>query len=301
MKIDNSLFCALIQLGVLVSMVTLPGFAESQATVSMRPYKGTRTVVAVKVNRAGPYDFMVDTGATVTVLDSALFRELGLRPEGLSQLTSSAGATSQIRSAVKEISLDCLSVRDITVVSLPAPILASGYRAIRGILGENFLRHFDILVDNQHRTMTLDAGDGLADSLTGERVPITFTALPEGDDYIYRPMISVRAESFGRAKLLLDSGADSIVLLLKGSQLKGFGDGMRMRTLNGVLACADSNDTLHLGSRTVIDLMVASCRSATVKRQDYEGVLPTAIFKQIFISHAGSYAIIEPARRSNVP
>ncbi len=53
----------------------------------MRPYKGTRSVVAVKVNGAGPYDFMVDTGATITVLDTALFHELGLRAMGSSRIS----------------------------------------------------------------------------------------------------------------------------------------------------------------------------------------------------------------------
>jgi predicted aspartyl protease len=79
--------------------------------VSMRPSKGARTVVAVKLNGAGPYDFMVDTGATVTVLDTALFQKLGLPAEGSSRITSSAGVTDQIRSVVKEVALDCLSAQ----------------------------------------------------------------------------------------------------------------------------------------------------------------------------------------------
>jgi predicted aspartyl protease len=100
---------------------------------------------------------MVDTGATVTVLDTALFRELGLRAE------SAAGVTNQIRSVVKEITLDCLSSQNIAVVSMKSPVAGSDDRAVRGILGENFLRHFDILFDNQHRKITLDEVADLAD------------------------------------------------------------------------------------------------------------------------------------------
>ena len=40
------------------------------------------------------------------------------------------------------------------------------------------------------------------------------------------------------------------------------------------------------------------CQSETGGQQ---GILPTGIFKQIFISHAGSYAIINPIQSGNVP
>src|ERR1700677_1169321 len=152
MKHQN-LLCAFL-LATLMSFAALAGYAESsqKVIVSMRPYKGTRSVVAVKVNGAAPYDFLVDTGATVTVLDTALFNELGLRAEGTSKVIPSAGASSRIRSVVKEITLDCLSVGNVTVVSLESPMTGDDYRGVRGILGENFLRHFDILIDNQHRT-----------------------------------------------------------------------------------------------------------------------------------------------------
>ena len=228
-------YCALLFVVILLSFAAVPVSAESPhtVTVSMRPSKGARTVVAVKLNGAGPYDFMVDTGATVTVLDTALFDELGLPAEGSSRITSSAGVTHQIRSVVKEVALDCLSAQNIVVVSMKSPVAGSDYRAVRGILGENFLRHFDILFDNQHRKMTLDAVADLADSLAGERLPITFPPLPRDDENRYRPMISVKVEASGQASVLLDSAA-------------------------------------------------------------------TEIFKQIFISHAGSYAIINPAKRSSV-
>jgi hypothetical protein len=72
--------------------------------------------------------------------------------------------TNQIRSVVKEVALDCLSTQNIAVVSIKSSVAGSDYRAVRGILGETFLRHFDILFDNQHRRMTLDAVADLADS-----------------------------------------------------------------------------------------------------------------------------------------
>ena len=76
MKYQN-LICTLLHVVVLLAFSATPATAESTqpVTVSMRSYKGARSVVAVKVNGAGPYDFMVDTGATVTVMDEAQFQE----------------------------------------------------------------------------------------------------------------------------------------------------------------------------------------------------------------------------------
>src|ERR1700685_3713928 len=117
MKHQN-LVCAFL-LATLMSFATLAGSAESpqKVTVSMRPYKGIRAVVAVKVNGAGPYDFMVDTGATIPVLDTALFHELGLQARGSSRIVSAAGVTNQVLSQVNEITLDGLSVQNVKVVS----------------------------------------------------------------------------------------------------------------------------------------------------------------------------------------
>jgi predicted aspartyl protease len=291
---SRTLFRAFLSLGVLLSLAAIPGSAESRqtVTVSMRPYKGGRSVVAVKLNGAGPYDFMVDTGATVTVVDTALFAELGLHAEGKTRIVSSAGTTNQFVSKIKEITLDDLSVENITVVSMQSPMKDFNYRGVRGILGENFLRHFDILLDNQHRTVTLDTADGLAVSLIGEHLPILFPPLPHEDESLLQPMISANLRGYGRVKLLLDSGAAELVLLqLVG--LSGLGD-TRVTTVNGSMICESTNTILHLGKGEVREIPMMSCQGQTVKSKGSDGTLPTAIFKQIFISHAGSYAIINP-------
>jgi predicted aspartyl protease len=299
---DGVTYWALLCVVTLLAFAAVPVSAQSPhtVTVSMRPSKGARTVVAVKLNGAGPYDFMVDTGATVTVVDTALFNELGLPAEGSSRVTSSAGVSTQIRSVVKEVAVDCLSAQKIVVVSMKSPVAGSDYRAVRGILGENFLRHFDILFDNQHRKMTLDAVGDLADSLAGERLPIRSPPLPGYDEDRYRPMISVTVEASGQASLLLDSAATELILLRRGNQWKGFGD-TRVTTVNGRLTCESTTGRVFLGKETVSYLPMVSCQGASVKASESEGLLPTAIFKQIFISHAGSYAIVNPAKRSSVP
>src|SRR5271167_855843 len=81
-QMRNNFFSALILATVVLFSATLTTSAASAQTanVSMRSYKGVRAVVSIKLNGAGPYDFLVDTGATITVLDAALFQELKLTP-----------------------------------------------------------------------------------------------------------------------------------------------------------------------------------------------------------------------------
>ena len=307
----RSLFCSLLYLlcSVLSAIVllSLSTFFESAApaqtvTVSMRPYNDVRAVVAVKVNGAGPYDFVVDTGATATVVDAALFAELGLEPEGSATVGSATGRQVQVRSSVKEISVGGLAAHDLVVVSVQSVPLGSGLRGVRGILGENFLHHFDVLIDNQHRKITLDAGSGLADSFDGERMPITFPAVAAGEDMRYRPMVSVTVASSGSrpVKVLLDSGADNLVLVVKNMQPRTMSNGRAIRTVNGSMACTSSEDKLHWGKASS-ELTLVSCQSASVNPNDHEGNLPTAAFKQILISHAGSYAIVNPAKSNRAP
>src|SRR5258708_12855297 len=76
---------------------THPFFAESlrTTTVSLRPYPGPLLVVPVKINGSGPYDFILDTGSTVTVRDGPLFPDLALRSDRNSQFPSPVPTVTQ--------------------------------------------------------------------------------------------------------------------------------------------------------------------------------------------------------------
>lgn len=48
----------------------------------MEAYPGSMVIIPVNINGSGPYDIVLDTGSTVTILDGPLFRHLGLKPDG---------------------------------------------------------------------------------------------------------------------------------------------------------------------------------------------------------------------------
>jgi hypothetical protein len=132
-------------------------------------------------------------------------------------------------------------------------------------------------------------------------LPITFPSTAQGGENRYQPMISVAMQFYGRATLLLDSGATSLAILQFRNRSQVSVSEMRLRTVNGSLPCKSTNDRVSFGKGMVSDFMMLTCESETVTKRDHTGVLPTAIFKQIFISHSGSYAIINPSQRCTVP
>jgi predicted aspartyl protease len=295
------LLCSLLTVLALLSLTTVFAQAEAprSATTAMRPYPGGRAIVAVKINGSGPYDFMIDTGATTTVLDSALFTELGLYAEGQVKVTSSAATDTEVSSTVKEIQVEGLAVENLTILEVEKLPFKQDLRGVRGILGENYLHHFDVLIDNQHHKVTLDAGTSLAESLDGERMAITFPEPENRGDMRYRPLVTIRMPEYDAdaVTVLLDSGADNLVLRGGRPHPKTLGHAVNVMSVNGAQTCNIAEQELRWGKSTVDGVGTVTCQGVAGRKLDYNGNLPTAIFRQIFISHAGAYAVVNPGKR----
>jgi predicted aspartyl protease len=294
---DRRVPCSILQLAVLLLSISGQALAQDRqmTTVAMRPHHGTRVILAVKVNGAGPYDFMVDTGATITVVDADLVDELKLPIEGSVAIHSFAAVSTGWQSKTREITVGDLTVKNVGIVSMMKPLPGVGIPGIRGILGENFLHHFDLLIDNQHRQVSFDIGTDLAASLIGDHVVITSASTSAERGEYLRPRISVTIKDVGDAKVLLDSGANELTLFRWGNPFSRAIDGSGLQTINGKLPCNSEQRTVQFSRHNVSEVDVATCVSALVRPESTEGILPTAMFKQVFISHAASYVIINPA------
>ena len=95
----NHAFCRIhLQLLVSVSLaaITLPVLQAQPrcpgniAGVAPRFVQRALVVIPVKINGAGPFDFMVDTGSQITVIDPSLAAELSLKAQGRVGLVSVA-------------------------------------------------------------------------------------------------------------------------------------------------------------------------------------------------------------------
>lgn len=114
-------------------------------------------LVPVHVNGTGPYDFVFDTGATWTCLESGVASELGLRPEaGPEGVGVGVGGATR----VQMVRLDSVRVGAANAFDMPACVLDLEHLGvvgaeIHGLIGLNFMKAFHVSLDFQREVVVL--------------------------------------------------------------------------------------------------------------------------------------------------
>jgi predicted aspartyl protease len=118
-------------------------------------------VAPVFINGAGPFNLVLDTGATFTCVTTALADRLNLPDQrGAVGLGTGVHATARVRI----IRFDSVRVGAATAHAMPGCVLDLTALEIAGtdvdgLLGLNFLRAFDVRLDFQRNVLTLTAAD----------------------------------------------------------------------------------------------------------------------------------------------
>jgi hypothetical protein len=294
-----------LALVILLPIKAEPRCPGSTASVTPRLVRHALIVIPVKINQAGPFDFMVDTGSQVTVIDPSLASQLDLKPQG------SVGLVSVASFAQASVTLlDTLEAGSKVVEKSPAivhdlqPIQAADPR-IRGVLGESFLAHFDLLVDYGHKLLCLDETTVMRDSVHGEHIPFVRPQHLEDDlPFMERLVISAHLSGSGARPILLqlDSGSDGPILyagnrnpevqeLVHSGALRGG----NTTNAQGSFAVVPPQ-TMQIGNHILTNISfvtpVAVAKNLPPQRED--GLLPTLLFQRVLISGAGHYVIFEP-------
>lgn len=99
-------------------------------------------------------DMALDTGARVTVITPRLARELGLEPDEMTptvKVVSATGSADATALTVASVSILTAEVRDLRVVCHALP----GSLGLDGVLGLNFLNHFNVEINSETESVTL--------------------------------------------------------------------------------------------------------------------------------------------------
>jgi hypothetical protein len=183
------------------------------------------------------------------------------------------------------------------------PIQAADPR-IRGVLGENFLSHFDLLIDYRREMLCLDQAKLMEKDLRGERIPIMPSRHPETEmPFSPRLVISVNLSDTGSRPILLqlDSGSDGPMLyagnreleqpILRRARLQRADVGEARRAF----ALLPPQD-MRIGTRVIRKVpFVTPVRSVqNVPDREEHGLLATVLFQRVYISHAGHFVIFDP-------
>jgi predicted aspartyl protease len=152
-------------MGLIAAGALAPAGARSQTADAADPLKyldtAQRLTVKALVNGQGPFDFLVDTGASSSVIAAELADRLGLARIGSNKLHSIAGAQSVSTTRVDSLAVGKRSRSNITVSVLPRALLR-----VDGVLGLEWLGRASLLLDFLHHKMVVGEGLPLADDLT---------------------------------------------------------------------------------------------------------------------------------------
>ena len=161
------------------------------------------------------------------------------------------------------------------------------------------MKHFDLLIDNHAKTLTLDDASELASSLAGDHLPLSFSGTREGHSTVDRVVFDLKLPSSAQtAHFLIDSGTNYAMFfpakpLPNQGRTKTAGT---LQTFSGSARCHTDVVTLEIGKKSLPDVGLAFCQGMR-SNVDVDGLLPTNTFAGLFISHAGAYAIANPRVR----
>jgi hypothetical protein len=148
-------------------------------------------ILAVSINHAGPFAFLLDTGTQMTVVDQSLAAELNLKSTGKADL---AGVS--VKGAARFAQIDALEVGDHLVADQGvlvydmSSVQDAGF-GVRGLLGEDFLSRFDVLINNTHKVLCMDDTGAMWAGINREH---TARATPRGAAHSEGPIVAEQSD-----------------------------------------------------------------------------------------------------------
>ena len=292
--------------------LTIPPAIEAEprcpgntASVTPRFVQHALIVIPVRINQSGPFDFMVDTGSQVTVIDPSLAAELSLKAQGRVGLVSVASFAQASATVLDTLEADSKVVEKSPAIVQDLRQIQAADPRIRGVLGESFLAHFDLLVDYGHKLLCLDETSAMRDSVRGERIPLVRPQHPEDElSFMERLVISVRLSATGKQPILLqlDSGSDGPILY-PGSRRLEVQALVHSAALQGASATGAQRafavvppQNIQIGNRILsrISFVTPVSVARNLPTQHEDGSLPTVLFQRVFMSGGHHFVIFDP-------
>jgi predicted aspartyl protease len=143
-----------------VALCFAPGAASAATCVPSQLASGGYPVMLVKarVNGRGPYSFLVDTGATVTIVSTSLARRLRLTPLPVAVQGIGAGGSFSTRAYVASVSVGDAQQDRVVVGTFDLTQINAAVGSIDGLLGYDFLKAYRVTIDYPGRRLCLDPG-----------------------------------------------------------------------------------------------------------------------------------------------
>jgi len=285
--------CARLALRVCLAFLA---FAEAgqripaESEIHFRLVHNTLIVVSLFSDPKEPIDFVFDTGADTSVVDPSILPRLPFVPLDRIRQTTLSGVQLVPRGLIRSLTVGSMRVNNVPVLVQDLTELHKLDPHIMGIAGQSFIAHFNYFIDYRKHLLRIEQDHEIRDAINGNHVPIEATE--------NRTFVVADGRAFNRAKLnlILDSGADSVVLLRAASHA------LRIPEQETVLETTSSGH-VRLNSGRIYDLTVGSMRLRNLRavlpavdpREHIgDGILPTALFQTIYINNRDGFAVFNP-------
>ncbi len=179
-----------------------PVLAQTNAVIPFE-FKRGQIVLPARVNDAGPFSLMLDTGYSLTMLHPEVSETLQLRRVGQVTIVGIAGEEMAGTFEGAAFDLGGASYSPRRVASLPSEA-RSRNRKRDGILGSGFFRRFVVVIDPKAKTVTLHEPKAFNYSGAGEVLPLKFRR----DTPVVEAAINRPGEPPVRGRFEIDTGCD---------------------------------------------------------------------------------------------
>ena len=286
-------------------LVVPVAFAEAHcpgkaANVHTRHVAQYLNVVPVTLNRSGSYPFLVDTGAQITALDPALAAELRLKAKNDAAVSGVSEQQHVLLSELEEVAVGEQRIFHAAVAIQSLESLQASVPGVRGVLGGDFLRHFDVLIDQPNRLLCLGNAGAMRSDLHGEELALTRVHAGSNAMSTEPLVISVRLSgSLGRPlRLLLDSGANAPFLWRTetGTRVATSQVSITSGQKGGPAFAILPPQDMQIGRLTVhqISFTTPAKGSRDFAKTNVDGLLPTAQFRRVYIDYRNRFVVLEP-------
>jgi hypothetical protein len=289
-----------------VSLVSsLSAETRCPGNVASLPFRLTnrhQIVLPVSINHSGPYHFLLDTGTQITMVDPVLANSLRLDTQGAAVVASAGmqASASFAQLGLLQAGPHAVANQKVLVYSLQN-LQASGLD-IQGVLGEDFLEQFDMLIDNAHSILCLDDSATMRKEVRGWHIELLAPTQTSNGNRLPASLIVSAHLSDGMrpVRLKLDSGANIPFLynpseymalgLFHGASLHGGPEGSP-RTFTALPPQKLKIGPLEIANVTFVTLAGVQKDART---SDFDGLLTMGLFRRVFICHSDHFAVIDP-------
>lgn len=210
-----------VQVGLPTSGVYAPPIPEQSSTVKQQPLgkvaqlpfeqDGNMIFVAVRANGSKPLSFGLDTGAYLSVVNTSIAQQLGLKTGSQGVGFGAGGRVASIN--LPDITLDVggalMKDLDLSAMDLVALENSMG-RNMDGILGAELFQRYVVEIDYERKEITLYEPADFVYRGRGEILPLSF--------YHRHPYVRARVALPGiepvEGEFVIDAGSNFPVILL---------------------------------------------------------------------------------------